>query len=478
MAALQLSVAYVEIILFLLASTVMLVALFVPDHKMLHLHWATVASLVITALLALPATDDTQQLALNGFLISTPLHSLLKTATFLAVAACLSFSTDYLLKNKMLNGDFLALVLFSTFGMSVLISGANLLSLYLGLEIMSLSIYALIALKRQSTAAAEAALKYFILGALASGLFLYGVSMIYGVTAALSIAEISEVSSNLAVNSAPYVILVIGLVFMLSGLMFKLGVVPFHMWLPDVYHASPTPITLFIASAPKIAIISLVITTLPVALPALQTDWQAILNLLAAASLILGNLVAIAQTNLKRMLAYSSIAHSGFLVLGIASNGIAESAFYVSFYALMTIGAFGAVLCIGQKSDDEVLISDLAGMAERNVWLAIAITLLMLSMAGIPPTVGFISKLLVLKSVVASGHIALATLAVIFSVVGAYYYLRLIRFMFFEKTDQPALMLSHSQTVLISVFGLLTLLLGIFPGSLVDLFFVSTRYLN
>ncbi len=477
MESLIISAANIEIILFTVACTVMLSALFLPSDKIIYLHWFSVGALIVAAFISLSGVHDDSTLALNGLFLSSPLNSLLKAGALLSVAACLAFSTESLKKNDLLNGDFLTLILFSSLGMSVLISAAHFLILYLGLEIMSLTLYALIAIKRNSAAASEAALKYFVLGALASGLFLYGISMIYGATGNLSIIDIQTASDALPKDSQLRYILIIGMVFMIAGIAFKLGVVPFHMWLPDVYHASPTPITIFIASAPKIAVLSLLLSVLPFSLPSLFSDWQTMLTILAIASLALGNITAIAQTSLKRMLAYSAIAHSGFLVLGVASNDIMASSFYVSAYALMTIGAFGAVLYIGEKDPNQgPHISDMAGLASRNIWMASAVTILMLSMAGIPPTIGFIAKLLVLKAIIAEGNNIVAVIAVMLSVVGAFYYLRIIRFMFFEKTEETAITLKMSQLILLSLFGLLTLWFGIFPDTILKLFeFASAR---
>ena len=390
-----------------------------------------------------------------------------------AAAGSLLFSRHALVSCRVLNGDFLALVLFAVLGMLVMASAAHLLTLYLGLELMSLCLYALIAMRRNNVAATEAAVKYFVLGALASGLFLYGVSMVYGATGQLGIAEVAAAAAELPQENTPVrAVLVLGLVFMLSGIAFKLGAAPFHTWLPDVYQGAPAPVTLFISAAPKVAALAMLLRVLVEALGALSADWQQMLMLLAIFSLAIGNITAIAQTNIKRMLAYSAIAHSGFIVLAVLAGSVGSALFYIAAYALMTIGAFGAVVLLAIGGRERAEFADMRGMAARNWLLALVVAVLMLSMAGVPPFVGFIAKFTVLEAVVEAGHTWLAVVAVLLSLVGAFYYLRVIRLMFFDAAEDGAraVPLRPAASALLALVGLMVLAGGVFPGGVLKLF--------
>ncbi|HFQ91406.1 MAG TPA: NADH-quinone oxidoreductase subunit NuoN, partial [Chromatiales bacterium] len=334
----------------------------------------------------------------------------------------------------------------------------------------SLSMYAMVAMHRDSMPSSEAAMKYFILGAIASGMLLYGMSLIYGATGSLDIAEIAAYIQN---SSSDDMVLLLGLVFILVALAFKLGAVPFHMWIPDVYHGAPTAITLFISTAPKIAAFAMVMRLLTDGLGGLLTQWQDILVILAALSIAVGNVVAIAQGNIKRMLAYSTISHVGFLFLGVLAGtdeGYSAAMFYVLVYALMSLGAFGMVILLSRAGFEADNIADFKGLNERSPWFAFMMLILMFSMAGVPPTVGFYAKLAVLSAVVDVGLVWLAVFGVLFAVVGAFYYLRIVKFMYFEKPEDKApLATDFDMRAVISANALVVLALGIFPGSLIAL---------
>jgi NADH-quinone oxidoreductase subunit N len=372
----------------------------------------------------------------------------------------------------MFRGEFFVLSLFATLGMMVMISAASLLLLYLGLELLSLSLYAMVALRRDSAVATEAAMKYFVLGALASGLLLYGMSMIYGATGTLDLAAIAQKIQTGQANAS---ILVFGLVFIVAGLGFKLGAVPFHMWVPDVYHGAPTAVTVMIGSVPKLAALAFVLRILVEGLgaPALLAEWQNMLAILALLSMAVGNVTAIAQTNLKRMLAYSTIAHMGFMLLGILAgtkDGYSAAMFYAVVYALMSLGAFGMILLLSREGFEADSLDDFKGLNQRDRWYAFLMLLLMFSLAGIPIMLGFWAKLAVLQAAFAAGYTALVVAAVILSLIGAFYYLRVIKLMYFDDpVDATPITAGADQRALITVNGLAVLVLGIVPGWLLAL---------
>ena len=478
LAELNLSAASVEIFIFIFACAALIADLFVPRHLRARLHWAVIAGLLVAAHAAFAGINAPATLALGGFYDSSPQTAALKGVCLLAVAGCLAFSRHTLRAQKMLHGDFWGLALLAALGMLVIVSAAHLLILYLGLELMSLCLYALIGMRRDNAAASEAAIKYFVLGALSSGLFLYGVSLVYGATGELAIAQVASAAAAATDGEGERLVLVFGLVFMLAGMAFKLGVAPFHMWLPDVYQGAPAPVTLFLSAAPKVAALAMLTRVLAEALPAFEADWRQMLMFLAVASLAVGNIAAIAQTNIKRMLAYSAIAHSGFLLLGVLAGGagVAAASFYVCAYALMTVGGFGllALLTIGGRERAE--LQDMRGLAARNMPLALVFAALMLSMAGVPPFVGFVAKLTVLQAVVSAGLWQLAVAAVALSLVGAFYYLRIIRLMFFDKAQDanaaPLRLRPQAQALALFAGGL-TLWFGVFPSQLLALFAVA-----
>jgi NADH-quinone oxidoreductase subunit N len=418
------------------------------------------------------------EVAFNDMYVNDALSFGLKGFTALAVAVTLVYSRQYVIDRDMFKGEFHALALFALLGQMIMISANTLLLIYLGLELLSLSLYAAVALRRDHAVATEAAMKYFVLGALASGFLLYGMSMIYGATGSLELPDIAKASVAVGTDKT---ILVFGLVFLVSGLAFKLGVVPFHMWVPDVYQGSPSAITLLISGAPKLAAFSMLIRLLVDSLFAMAIDWQQMLTLLAVLSIVLGNLTAIAQTNLKRMLAFSAIAQMGFMLLGMLSGVIgantsgaaaaySASMFYVLVYVLTTLGTFGVILAIAHRGLEAEEISDLKGLNKRSPWMALVMLILMFSLAGIPPLAGFYSKLAVLQALLASGQIWLTVVAVVFSLIGAFYYLRVVKVMYFEE---PTISFEPTVTadarVMLGVNGAAIVLLGILPSPLLSL---------
>lgn len=412
----------------------------------------------------------------SNMFVDDLMADLLKMFLYMTVMLVLFYSRGYVLdREPMAKGEFYVLALFATLGMMVMISANHFLTIYLGLELLSLSLYAMVAMNRDSIASTEAAMKYFVLGALASGLLLYGMSMIYGGTGTL---EITGVGERLLSGGANRTVLVFGLVFLVAGLAFKLGVVPFHMWIPDVYHGAPTAVTLFIGSAPKLAAFAIVIRLLVNGLITLAQDWQAMLLILSVLSMAIGNLAAIAQTNLKRMLAYSAISHMGFMLLGIttgvvggdarfALNAYSSAMFYVVAYMLMTAGSFGMILLLARSGFEADNLDDFKGLNKRSPWFAGMMMIMMFSMAGIPPFIGFFAKFAVLQAVVAAGYMWLAIVAILFSLIGAFYYLRVVKLMYFDQpVDNTPLRAPFDMRVLLSANGLAVALLGIFPDYL------------
>jgi NADH-quinone oxidoreductase subunit N len=394
---------------------------------------------------------------------------------FLVTAMVFIYSRDYLRERDLYHGEFYVLGLFAVLGMMIMISAHSFLTIYLGLELLSLSLYAMVALRRDSIDATEAAMKYFVLGALASGMLLYGMSIIYGVTGSLDVGQVAQRVGQ--VGDEKTMVLAFAVVFVIVGLAFKLGAVPFHMWIPDVYHGAPTPVTLFIGTAPKIAAFAMVMRLLVEGLGELHAHWRDILIVIAVLSMGLGNIIAIAQTNLKRMLAYSTISHVGFLLLGILSgteNGFASSMFYVLVYALMSAGGFGMILLLSRAGFEADRLEDFKGLNDRSPWYAFMMLILMFSMAGVPPTIGFYAKLSVIQSLVDVGLVWLAVLAVVFSIIGAFYYLRMVKLMYFDKpVDTAPLRSNMDLRAVISANGLAILALGLYPSVLMDLCVVA-----
>jgi NADH-quinone oxidoreductase subunit N len=459
-----------------MACVILLADLFVSDEHRGITYMLTQLALagcaVVTWITAAYLNTGEPVHTFSGMYVGDMMSDVLKLITYFAVMAILVYSRDYITARGMFRGEFFALVLFATLGMMVMISANHLLTLYLGLELLSLSLYAMVALQRDSGTATEAAMKYFVLGALASGMLLYGMSMIYGATGTL---EITRIASVIADDGAKNLVLVFGLVFLVAGIGFKLGAVPFHMWLPDVYHGAPTAVTLFIGSVPKLAAFAFVIRLLVQGLGAevVQGHWQQMLAVMAVLSLIVGNITAIAQTNLKRMLAYSTISHMGFLLIGVLAgglNGYASGMFYVVVYVLMSLGTFGMMLLLSRNGFEAENLDDFKGLNQRSPWYAFLMLLLMFSMAGVPPTVGFYAKFSVLQAIVEAGHLWLAVIAVAFSLIGAFYYLRIVKLMYFDEPVDTAPILARADArLLISLNGIAVLAFGLFPQSLMTL---------
>ncbi len=428
-------------------------------------------TLIMAAALTFYYFDYSSQSAtFNNSYIKDPLSDTLKLFIYLIVLVVFLYSREYLQARDLDKGEYYVLGLFGVLGMMVMASAHHFLTLYLGLELLSLSQYAMVALRRDNSWASEAAMKYFVLGALASGMLLYGMSMIYGTTGNLQIAAVAEAIREGAGMSQ---VLAFGVVFIVVGIAFKFGAVPFHMWLPDVYHGAPTAVTLYIGTAPKIAAFAMLMRLLVEALGGAQAHWQGMLVILAVLSMALGNIVAIAQSNLKRMLAYSAISHVGFLLLGVlagTSIGYASAMFYVLVYVLMSLGAFGMIILLSRAGFEADRLEDFKGLNERSPWFAFIMLILMFSMAGVPPTVGFYAKWAVIMAIINEGFVWLAVIAVLLSVIGAFYYLRVIKFMYFDKpTERAPLSKQIDLRWCMSANGLALLGLGIFPDILMGL---------
>lgn len=480
---LSLIAVYPEMILFLMACVIAMFDLGVKGSGRTPTYILTLVTLAVVA--ALQASYASAGQTIYGFgnmVVSDAMGNWLKCFAALAVMVTLVYGRAYAAGRDMLRGgELFTLSLFSLLGMFVMISGNNFLVIYLGIELLTLSSYALVALRRDNAVATEAAMKYFVLGALASGFLLYGMSMLYGATGSLDLNDVFK-----AINSGQikHQVLVFGLVFVVAGLAFKLGVVPFHMWIPDVYQGAPTVVTLLVASAPKLAAFAVLIRLLVEGMLPMAVDWQQMLMLLAVASLAIGNFAAIAQTNIKRMLAYSTISHMGFVLIGMMSgviNGHAEAAgnaysssmFYVVSYVLTTLASFGVILLLSRHGFESEEIADFAGLNQRSPFYAGVMAMCLFSLAGIPPMVGFYAKLSVLQALVASGdssHIGLAVFAVMMSLVGAFYYLRVVKVMYFdEPITATAVTACMDVRVVLSINGGLLLLLGLLPGGLMAL---------
>jgi len=387
------------------------------------------------------------------------------------------YSTDRGMLGGNLGGEFYVLALFSLLGQMVMISANNFLTIYLGLELMSLSLYALVALRRDDARATEAAMKYFILGALASGFLLYGMSMLYGATGSLDISRVAAVIGSGTVNPT---ILTFGLVFVVAGLAFKLGAVPFHMWVPDVYQGAPTGVTLLLGGAPKLATFAICVRLLVEGMLPMAFDWQQMLMILAVLSLAIGNLTAIAQTNLKRMLAYSTIAQMGFVLLGLmagvvghktdnAAAAYSAAMYYAITYVMTTVGSFGLIMVLARQGFEAEEIDDFKGLSKRSPAYAVLMSVLMFSLAGVPPMMGFAAKFAVLQSVLATGAVWLTVFAVMFSLVGAFYYIRLVKVMWFdEPADSTPLAVNSDKGVVLALNGLAVVVLGMIPGPLLN----------
>lgn len=462
--------AYPEIFLLVMVCVVLLADLAWGEKRpyvaYVLAQFALLGCVLITFATSVPEVVHT----FSGMFVDDAMADILKMLVYVTVSTVLVYSRTYIAARGMFSGEFFSLALFATLGMMVMISASHFLTLYLGLELLSLSQYAMVALRRDSVMATEAAIKFFVLGALASGFLLYGMSMVYGATGTLDITRVTEAIQGGAINHA---VLVVGLVFIVAGISFKLSAAPFHMWAPDVYEGAPTAVVLFIGSAPKFAAFGFVMRLLVEGMGAMVADWQGMLIILAVMSMMIGNLAAIAQTNIKRMLAYSTISHMGFMLLGIIGadeNGYSSSMFYILVYVLMTLGTFGMIMLLSREGFEAEKLDDFKGLNRRNPWYAFITLLLMFSMAGIPPTVGIYAKLSVLQAVLSAGYVWLAVVAVLFSLIGAFYYLRIVKLMYFDEPETDAPILPQSDIkLLISANGLAVLAFGLFPQSLMAL---------
>lgn len=459
-----------EIWVLCMAMVVLIADLFLKQKNRIVIYGLAQFTLLGAAYMTVSTHTAGAGFAFTGMFIDDPLADVLKLMIYLGTSVIFVYSRQYLQLREMFRGEFYALVLFAMVGMMIMVSGASMLSLYVGLELLSLSLYALVALDRDNARATEAAMKYFVLGALASGMLLYGMSMIYGMTGSLNIADINNA---LLGAGRTHPVLVLGLVFIVAGLAFKLGAVPFQMWVPDVYQGSPTAMTMLIGSVPKLAAFAFVMRMLVQALPMLVIDWQQMLLFMAVLSIVVGNITAIAQTNIKRMFAYSTISHIGFMLYGIMSasaNGFVFAMFYLASYVLMTLAAFGMILLLSRKGFEAEELDDFKGLNQRSPWYAFLMLIVMFSMAGVPPTLGFYAKFSVLQAALQAGFLWFVVFAVIMACIGAFYYLRVVKLMYFdEPTDHSPIKAPLDMRIVISVNALALLVIGLMPAKLMEI---------
>jgi NADH-quinone oxidoreductase subunit N len=469
-----------EIVIVCMAMFILLADLFLKPTNRIVIYLLAQVTLLVAAYITFTTHVPSVSYAFTNTFVDDAMSDVLKLMIYLGTSLIFVYSRQYIQQRNMFRGEFYALTLFSVVGMMIMVSGESMLTLYVGLELLSLSLYALIALDRDNAKATEAAMKYFVLGALASGMLLYGMSMIYGMTGSLNITEIS---SALIGADQLHSVLILGLVFIVSGLAFKLGAVPFQMWVPDVYEGSPTAITMLISSVPKLAAFAFVIRLLVQALPSLAIDWQQMLMFMAVLSIIIGNITAIAQTNLKRMLAYSTISHVGFMMYGLMSastNGFVYAMFYIVSYVLMTLAGFGMILLLSRKGFEADKIDDFKGLNQRSPWHAFLMLIVMFSMAGVPPTLGFYAKFTVLQAALQAGYLWLAVFAVLMAVIGAFYYLRVIKVMYFdEPVDHNPIEAPIDMRIVLGFNALALLVIGLMPEKLMEIcIYAITRSLG
>ena len=479
MPAFSLTPVLPEVVILTAACVILLVDLFVDDDRRHVSYWLTQLSLLLAACVTVRTMQYTAVKAFHNMIVDDLLADFLRIASFLAVSLMLFYSRSYLMARGLFRGETFVLTLFALLGMEVMISGNNFLTLYLGLELLSLSLYALVALGRTHAGAAEAAMKYFVLGALASGMLLYGLSMIYGATGSLDIDLVAHAVLSKQSNA---LLLTFGLVFVVSGIAFKLGVVPYHMWIPDVYDGAPTAIALLVGTAPKLAAFALTLRLLSGALQGMAIDWQGMLIVLSLLSMVLGNLIAIAQTNIKRMLAYSTIANMGFMLLGFLAadvNGFSAALFYTVTYVFTSVASFGMVLFLSRPEFEADQLAAFKGLNQRSPWFAFIMLLTMFSLAGLPPTIGFYAKFAVIEAAVNAGFVWLAVIAVVTSLIGAFFYLRIVKLMYFDDpVDRAPLESRRDARVLLSANGLLLLVMGILPQPLMGWCVLALRDSN
>ncbi len=476
------SVALPDIFLLCAACLILLVDVFLTERFRVVTYALTQLTLVIGFILVAAQYDDYPNpiVTFSGNYVLDKLAVLTKLFVLMTTVFAFIYARQYIKDRNIPRGEYYVLGLFSVIGMMVMSSAYSFLTIYLGLELLSLSLYAMVALQKESRLAVEAAMKYFVMGAMASGLLLYGISLIYGVTGSIDITEVSHLLQQTTHNEQAAIL--VGLVFILCGLIFKFGAVPFHMWVPDVYQGAPTSVTLFIACAPKIAAFCVTMRILVEAMPGLNIPWQNVLIVIALLSMFSGNVLAIAQTNIKRMLAYSSIAHIGYMLLGIIAGpsdteGYSAAMFYIATYVIVAAGAFAVIALLSQEGMEFDQLDDFRGLNARNPWLAFMMLLLMFSMAGVPPTVGFFAKLGLLEALVQAHYVWLASLALLFAIIGAYYYLRVVMLMYFEEPKESFvgthLSITRGAMTAITVNGVAALALGLLPSALIDMCRIS-----
>ena len=472
--SLNAAIALPEIFLMSMACLILVVDVYLPQDKRNFTYVLTQLSLIVTFALILANQTEVRVLAFNDLFVQDAMSDVLKLFIVVISFGVFVYSREYLVARNIFKGEFYVLGLFSIAGMMLMVSANNLLMLYLGLELLSLCLYALVAFNRDDGNASEAAMKYFVLGAIASGMLLYGMSILYGLSGSLQLSEIAQaVMQASEADNAQNIGMIFALVFIVVALAFKLGAVPFHMWVPDVYQGSPTAVTALIGTAPKLAGFAMIMRLMVEALGGLQADWQQMIIVLSVLSLAVGNVIALAQTNLKRMLAYSTISHVGFILLGIlagTAEGYSSAMFYTISYAIMSLGSFGIIMLMAREGFEADNISDLTGLNQRSPWFAFIMMVLMLSMAGVPPTVGFWAKLAVLTAVVEIDLVWMAIIAVFFSIIGIFYYLRIIKVMYFDDAvDTRPLECGRDMQIALSTNGLAILALGIYPAALMSL---------
>ncbi len=454
-----------------LICVVLIADLFIEDEQRVITFWLSIAALVVTAAALVLTAPEARTVIFDGSYVSDRLSQVLKLAAVGIVAIGFLYARDYLQQNKLFKGEYYLLGLFGLLGIMIMISANSLLTMYLGLETLSLSLYALVAFDRNNASSAESAMKYFVLGAIASGALLYGISWIYGMTGSLQFHEIAyAIQTRPEINALP---LWIGIAFVIVGIGFKFGAVPFHMWLPDVYQGARTPVTLYIASAPKLGALALALRILVDGLGDLHEVWQGMIMILAVLSLVIGNVVAIAQSNIKRMLGYSAIAHVGFILLAVfcgTGTGNAAALFYTLTYVLMAAGSFGMIILLSRQGFEAENLSDFKGLNTRSPWFAFMMLFFMFGLAGVPPWVGFFAKLNVINAVLDAGFPGLAVLMVLAAVVGAFYYIRVVWYMYFEAGEDRAILQAKVDTqFILSLNGLAVLGIGLMPGWLLSL---------
>jgi len=459
-----------EMIVLGMAMLILLADLFLKQSNRIVIYVLAQLTLLASAYATFTTHTPSVGYAFTGAFVDDTMSDVIKLMIYLGTSLIFVYSRQYLQVRNMFRGEFYALVLFSVVGMMIMASGQSMLTLYVGLELLSLSLYALVAIDRDNARATEAAMKYFVLGALASGMLLYGMSMIYGMTGSLNI---SDIKNALMGGAGLHSVMILGLVFIVAGLAFKLGAVPFQMWVPDVYEGSPTAMTMLISSVPKLAAFAFIIRILVQGLETLAVDWQQMLMIMAVLSIIIGNVTAIAQTNLKRMLAYSTISHVGFVLFGLMSasiNGYVSAFFYITSYVLMTLAGFGIILLLSRKGFEAENLADLKGLNQRSPWHAFLMLIVMFSMAGVPPTLGFYAKFTVLQAALQAGFLWLVVFAVLMAVIGAFYYLRVIKHMYFdEPQDTHPIQAPFDMRVVLSVNALALLVIGLMPQGLMSL---------